>query len=695
MGWPVEPRSALAVSYGSDTGRRPTGGAHRTARKSRALLAVVAVLAAGLSACRPIPPPPPPPPDRPVPPEQTFAGPNCLTDPTVSRVACENTAPGNPPSQWDITGIGDPSIQGFASDISVNRGQSVVFRIKTDAARYHLEIYRLGFYGGMGARLVAVVRPPNPIARSQPPCAFDPVTELLDCANWAPTATWAVPPEAVSGIYVAKVVRDSGQVGASHIVFVVRDDAAHSDLLFQTSDTTWQAYNNYGGVGAYIQFGGHQAYYMSYNRPFTTRGADSGRSWLFSAEYPMVRWLESNGYDVNYSTGVDTDRDGAALLRHKTFLSVGHDEYWSGRQRANVEAARAAGVNLAFFSGNEISWKTRWVNNNRWLVTYKESLLNDFFVNNRRLDPSGIWTGLWRDPRFSPPADGGRPENALSGTLYTSLSTGAIAVPADEGRFRFWRNTSIAALTSGATATLPRGTLGYEWDEDVDTGSIASVLGIPPAGARFRPPGEIRLSSTTPPLSTQALDTAGVSPGVHSAGDVNAQRTLPATHHLTLYRAPSGALVFSAGTIQWSWGLDSHHDGTASPADPRMQQATLNLLADMGAQPRTIQPGLVPATASTDTTPPSSTITTPVDHATLRVATATTISGTATDVGGLVAGIEVSTDSGQTWNPVTGTDHWTFAWTPTTRGTTTILVRATDDSANLEHPGTPITVTVT
>ena len=76
----------------------------------------------------------------------------------------------------------------------------------------------------------------------------------------------------------------------------------------------------------------------------------------------MVRWLERNGYDVSYFTGVDSDRRGAEILEHKAFLSVGHDEYWSGGQRTNVEAARDAGVNLAFFSGNEMFWKTRWEN---------------------------------------------------------------------------------------------------------------------------------------------------------------------------------------------------------------------------------------------------------------------------------------------------------------------------------------------
>src|SRR5690606_33128382 len=97
-----------------------------------------------------------------------------------------------------------------------------------------------------------------------------------------------------------------------------------------------------------------RAYRLSYNRPFSTRSGTTARDFLFSTEYPMIRFLERNGYDVTYTTDVDADRRGHLIRNHKVFLSVGHDEYWSGRQRANVEAARDAGVHLAFFSGNEI-----------------------------------------------------------------------------------------------------------------------------------------------------------------------------------------------------------------------------------------------------------------------------------------------------------------------------------------------------
>ena len=320
--------------------------------------------------------------------------------PTPNAIVVENGNAGNPPSEWDIDGAGDPSIQGFSTDISVNKGGTIQFKIKTNA-NYTVDIYRLGYYSGDGARLVAD-NIPHSAPQSQPNPITDSATGLVDCGNWAVSASWTVPTTAVSGVYIAKLVRtDTG--GASHIVFVVRDDASHSDLLFQTSDTTWQAYNDYGGNSFYTGSPAGRAYKLSYNRPHIARGNASFYS-VFAAEFPMIRWLEANGYDVTYTSGLDTDRRGDLLRNHKVFLSVGHDEYWSGGQRVKVEAARAAGVNLAFFSGNDIYWKTRWEPSidgsqtaNRTLVCYKETWAN------AKIDPNPAWTGTWRDPRFSPP----------------------------------------------------------------------------------------------------------------------------------------------------------------------------------------------------------------------------------------------------------------------------------------------------
>ena len=152
-----------------------------------------------------------------------------------------------------------------------------------------------------------------------------------------------------------------------------------------------------------------------------------------------------------------------------------------------------------------------------------------------------------------------------------------------------------------------------------------------------------------------------------------------------MYRAPSGALVFDAGTVQWSWGLDSGEYGTTTYTD--LQQATVNLFADMGAQPATPQAGLVAAAQTTDTTRPTSVITTPASGANVASGSAVTISGTASDAGGgVVAGVEVSTDGGTTWHPATGTTNWTYTWIVNTGRATTIRTRATDDSGNLEAP---------
>ncbi|ANZ36372.1 hypothetical protein BBK82_10165 [Lentzea guizhouensis] len=603
-------------------------------------------------------------------------------------IVTENQLPGSPKSEWDGINAAvpaDPNIAGFTTRLSVNKGQTIDFKIHTNSSNYRIDIYRLGYYGGAGARKVHSIQRNTP---SVQPAAFkDNGTGLWDASNWSVTTSWAVPASTVSGVFLAKLVRQDGTPGASHIPFVVRDDGAQRDMVFQTADTTWHAYNGWGGANLY---GGEpasgrpegRAFKVSYNRPYSTRVKDGGtfagpQDFVLSAEYAMIRWLERNGYDVAYVTGVDVGPGNYDLTNHDVYLSVGHDEYWSREQREHVEAARDAGVHLCFFSGNEVYWKVRWEPDvggtpNRTLVCYKETR------NVAKLDPSPEWTGTWRDPAFSPPSDGGAAENRLTGTSFSvdSHQADRIEVPASCGKLRFWRNTGMALLPPGQTGFIEDGVLGYEWDESPDN--------------RFRPPTLIKLSQTNRFITQRYLVDYGL-----TTGDGNA------THHLTLYKAPSGALVFGAGTVFWSFALDTVHDYTSSdqnmpavPEDRDAQQATVNLFADMGVQPETLQGNLTPATASTDTTPPVTVITSPANGATLTQQAQVTISGTASDAGGIVATVEVSTDNGQTWRVATGTTSWSINWWPQLPGTYTIRARAIDDSLNVEN-GPTRTVTVT
>jgi len=617
---------------------------------------------------------------------------DCLApaNPTIQ----ENCRPGNHSSVWDVNADGDPSIQGFAAQFSVTKGQTVQFKIKTDSADYRVDIFRVGWYWGAGARQVASVPPLHPagLPQVQPECSRDGETLAYDCGAWRVSAEWEVPQDVVSGVYLGRLVRRDGErswrqdnspygadarfafpgeipgkmgrppqpwphaygaqghgrmanaleePAASLVYFVVRDEESRAEVLFQTADTTWQAYNMYGGANVYygLQAGGRRAYKASYNRPFQTR-ATRAVNILFGAEYPMIRWLESMGFHTSYQAGVDTDRQPtSALLRHKVFLSVGHDEYWSGPQRAHVEEARDQGMHLAFFSGNEVFWRVRWEEEHRTMVVYKES------QEVAKKDPMlSEWTGTWRDGRPINPL-GGRPENALTGTIFTvnAWRHDALEVPAEHGALRFWRHTAMAGLAEGEVRVVKPGLLGHEWDEDLDNG--------------FRPPGLVRLSRTTVNNLWMVQDYI-----------VNCDSGT-ATHSLVLHRSSSGSLVFGAGTVQWSWGLDPHRDTEtgvpperANPtnirvgrdqmgAEPDIQQATLNLLADMGVQAGVAEvgEGLTRPAASTDTTPPTVSLTSP---AAATFSSSVVVDGEARDVGGLVAAVEYSLSSSPTsWHP--------------------------------------------
>ena len=348
-------------------------------------------------------------------------------------------------------------------------------------------------------------------------------------------------------------------------------------------------------------------------------------------------------------------------------MSSGHDEYWSGPQRANVESARDSGMHMAFFSGNEVYWRTRWesssadgtATSHRTLVCYKESKPGA----TPDPSPSGPGRGKTRSPY--------RPPNTLTGQQFVmnGVVFDPMTVPAELGKARLWRNTSVAGLAPGTQATFAAGVLGMEWDT------------VPYNGVQ--PPGLARFSETSKfsdGLTVQ--DDAGVLEGPGTA-----------QHALSLYKAPSGALVFGAGTTQWSWGLDEWHSRTTTvpvPADDRMRQATVNLFADMGVQPESLQVGLVAATASSDSTPPTSTIASPADGARLSGPDSITVTGSASDVGGVVTSVEISTDDGRTWDRASGTTSWSYAFVPKSTGPHVIRTRAVDDSANLEASGPSI-----
>ncbi|HEY3082516.1 MAG TPA: N,N-dimethylformamidase beta subunit family domain-containing protein, partial [Chloroflexota bacterium] len=227
----------------------------------------------------------------------------CLSP--LNRVVAENCLPGNPANDpahpeisWDLGSVDSTAIEGFATDISVGQNQTVHFKIRTVATKYRIDIYRLGYYGGLGARLIATVPNGATLKQAQSPCLSETATGLIDCGNWDESASWAVPANAVSGVYLAKLVREDGVAGANHIPFVVRE-ARPSQLLVQTSDTTWQAYNSYGGNSLYVNkppapsMSAGRAYKVSYNRPFVTREGFGQKDYLFTSEYPMIRFLEA------------------------------------------------------------------------------------------------------------------------------------------------------------------------------------------------------------------------------------------------------------------------------------------------------------------------------------------------------------------------------------------------------------------
>jgi hypothetical protein len=632
-------------------------------------------------------------------------------------IVTENKLPGTK-SWWHPAAKEIPQVlSGFTTRFSVDPGQTVEFKVNNSGwTVFNISVYRLGYYGGMGGRLIHASSVRQEFA--QPRCRFDFDTRMTDCNNWRISYAWKVPLDAVTGIYVGVVdhfdVESHEHFFGHYMPFVVRlqfnvsTSFFASDILFKTSDTTWVAYNKFGGWNIYRGNGSFtfdsRAFMASYNRPFSNRlpklMGGQHQNFLFGTEFATLYWLERHGYDVSYASCSDVElyyRHSILSGRYHVLFSVGHDEYWSNELRLAYEHARESGISLAFLSGNEIFWKIRWGNSfdniagnksvqhqqerrfvilehhfnmtddktvtliaaklhvdearqNRILICSKETI-----DGSQKFSSPEDWTGTFIDPRFRPPVH----INSLTGQYFevNGFRHDSIVVTAGDAGMRFWRNTELSNITSG-NYTFPGGYLGYEWDTFRDD--------------CFLPLGIFALSTTTLDVSGFRMEEYGAS--YKGAGIL--------THRMTLYRhisnitvlahhAPKTALVFGAGTVQWVWGLSDWHDSDFFvPENHNIQQATVNVLADMNVMPSLLDRGADPplklAFPSRDIEPPMSSILYPVSLSNVTVnGSASTwllnISGTAKDAGGgEVAGVQVSVDGGETWHIANGRSDWHY-----------------------------------
>src|SRR5207302_6421873 len=193
---------------------------------------------------------------------------------------------------------------------------------------------------------------------------------------------------------------------------------------------------------------------VSWNRPYTARGAGQFFDW----DYYFVRWLEQSGYDVKYSTDVDTHENSERLLNSTAFLSGGHNEYWSKPMYDGVQQARDAGVHLGFFGADEVYWQVRFEASplsgaaDRVMVGYKD----------RTIDPvqGPTTTILWRDPFLN------RPEQQLMGVQFT----GQIAFNAPKPLYVVKNSSSwVYAGTGLADGDNIPGIVGYEMDSSMSS----------------------------------------------------------------------------------------------------------------------------------------------------------------------------------------------------------------------------------
>jgi N,N-dimethylformamidase beta subunit-like, C-terminal len=461
--------------------------------------------------------------------------------PTAGWVISENSRPGT--LNWLVGGHQQPgAIEGFADRTSTAVGETVTLYVSTRAATFHVEAYRLGWYQGLGGRLVWAS--PEVTGAVQPPSVVIPGTRTVEC-HWQPSTSFPVTSAWPPGMYVLKLVGSGGE--QQFVPMALRDDASRAAYVIQNSVTTWQAYNLWGSYSLYYGPEGRGQSYanrsrvVSFDRPYPLDWAN-GAADLLGNELPLIMLVEKHGLDVTYWTDLDLDRRSSLLPRHKALLSLGHDEYWSPSMRAGATSARDIGVNLVFFGANACFRRIRFedspVGPGRHQVCYKDPHEDPLYGVN-----DAIVTANWPD------APAANPQSSLIGSLYISNPVNADLIVADATS---WLYAGTGAVNGDAV----QGLVGSEFDAYDPTGPS-------PANAQILAHSPV------------------VAHGVSSHSDV------------TWYTAPSGAGVLATGT---NWWISKLSDAPLLPAKllpgpfpssvtSSVTQMTLNVLSAVGWGP--------------------------------------------------------------------------------------------------------------
>lgn len=499
---------------------------------------------------------------------------------SAGPIAIENAREGN--KGWDISRFGNAQADGvvdlYPAQWSIRRGETVRLRVRSTST-WSLRVYRLGWYGGAGAREVLSFA--DRAADPQPYPRPDPGTGL-NAAGWHDSLSFPTDGSWAPGLYVARADHSSGKQAMTF--FAVRDDdlSTRMPILIAITTATHQAYNAWpgasrGGKSLYgFNSSGGQAVKVSLDRPYLVGG---GTADVLRYEYPFLRWAEKNAWDVAWCTEEDLARDPSLLNGRRVFVISGHWEYLSKGTYDAVQTARDAGTNLLIMSGDTIAWQVRLEDGGKTMVGYKESWTDD--PEHRagvaaaeagkseearahfRIVTRG-WKNLGHFPRYG--IDERRPASGFLGVQ----SAGAMGPNGPWGDFvvraaDHW----LFAGTGMKNGDLIEGVMGYEYD---------SLYEGDPEWAKFIPPGRIKLASN-----------------IH-------RRTRDEVGGAAYHRVASGAETVALGAVNFAYALD----GYASPwssEDERAQKMIDNALrrwtagapppstaTDAGLEPSDIEP---------------------------------------------------------------------------------------------------------